>query len=196
MLKKQHVCLVRHAKMHAITPFLGRTDQPVDAESNRQLAQRLSEPFDQIISSPLQRCAVLAHELVARDSVPVAWLDELQERHWGEWDGVSPADIDPQNLQAYYDAPFEYAIPQAESFAQMQTRVHQAWWLITQCSAQSLLCITHGGVMRHLMQSLFGLPNAALFQLKLEYGAQIHLEVTHTDQAPFVQLVEIRPGNL
>lgn len=198
-LQPKRIKLVRHAKLVSDTTgfFIGRTDLQACASSSQQLAERLqTKPFDAVLSSPLQRCRTLAEQLAKLNKLQVDYLDGLQERDWGSWDGLHSADIKPSDLQGYYDDPFNYVMPQAESWDQMRTRLHQAWWSLLNYPAQDILCVTHGGVLRLLVQKILGLADQAMFQLKLDYGVQILLEVTPTQTQPFVQLVEIRPGNL
>lgn len=198
-LQPKRIQLVRHAKL-AIDPsglFVGRTDLKACPTSTQQLATSLQNTeFDALVSSPLQRCQILAAQVAAYKGLEVETLDSLQERDWGSWDGLNTAEINPQDLQAYYDDPFNYSIPQAESWNQMRERLNQAWCSLLNHPAQRLMCVTHGGVLRLMMQQILGLSDHALFQLKLDYGVQLVLEVTPTPTQPFVQLIEIRPANL
>ncbi len=193
---KQRITFVRHAEPISITPFMGRTDVVALPQANQALAQRLNGSYDLIVSSPLQRCAGLAELLAEKNHIPTKLIADLQERDWGAWDGLSPDQIDPSELAAYYQSPFDYPIPQAESLPAMQERVHQAWCSLLHTAAGDILCITHGGVMRVVLQQIFNLSNEALFQLKFDYGSRLVLEVTSTETAPFVQLIEIRQGTL
>lgn len=198
-LLPKRIQLVRHAKLVSDTTglFIGRTDLQACASSSQQLAEMLqTKVFDAVLSSPLVRCQILAEQVAKSNKLQVDYLQALQERDWGVWDGLHSAEIKPSDLQAYYDAPFNYVMPQAESWDQMRARINQAWWSLLHHPAKDILCVTHGGVLRLLMQQILGLEDQALFQLKLDYGAQVVLDVTLTQAEPFVQLVEIRPGNL
>ena len=198
-LPPKRIQLVRHAKLVSDTAgkFIGHTDLQACASSSQQLAEVLqTKAFDAVVSSPLQRCQILAEQVAKSNKLQVEYLQALQERNWGAWDGLNSADIKPSDLQAYYDDPFNYVMPQAESWDHMRARLNQAWWSLLNHPAQDILCVTHGGVLRLLMQQILGLEDQALFQLKLDYGVQILLEVTPTQTQPFVQLVEIRPGKL
>ena len=48
-------------------------------------------PWDRIVSSPLQRCALFARELSAQLDIPVSFDKHLQELHFGAWEGQSAA---------------------------------------------------------------------------------------------------------
>lgn len=190
------IYLVRHPALLAQgspTPFIGRTDCLADAESRLSLQQALMAlKVDRLVSSPLQRCASLAQDLAEQTHLPLQFDANWQERDWGVWDGCAVTDIDAHALQAYYDAPFDYFIDQAETFDAMQIRINQAWLNLVALQ-QDVLCITHGGPMRLVLQQVLGLSNSALFQLKIDYGTLIGLDVYPTEQGAFAQLCLIQP---
>jgi alpha-ribazole phosphatase len=196
MSQVKHIHFVRHARPEHCPLFLGRTDIAVDSQANADLIAALTFKPTAIFSSPLRRCRALAEGLQAQSHVPLYYLDALQERDWGEWDGVDKAQIDSNQLAAYYADPFNYVIPAAESWTQMRARVLQAWLSLLQSEATHLVCITHGGVMRLLSQQLLALPDSALFQLGLDYGAQITWRVTSTETTPFVELIHWQASSL
>ena len=45
-------------------------------------------PWDRLVSSPLKRCARFAEELGAQLGVPVQLDKDLQELHFGAWEGL------------------------------------------------------------------------------------------------------------
>lgn len=190
------IYLVRHPALLAQgspTPFMGHTDCLADAESALGLQQALMAlKVDRLVSSPLQRCARLAQDLAELANLPLQFDANWQERDWGAWDGCAVTDIDAHALQAYYDAPFDYSIDQAETVDVMQTRINQAW-LDLVALQQDVLCITHGGPMRLVLQQVLGLSNSALFQLKIDYGTLIGFDVYPTEQGAFAQLCLIQP---
>lgn len=189
MSQVKHIHFVRHARPEHCPLFLGRTDIAVDSQANADLIAALTFKPTAIFSSPLRRCRVLAEGLQAQTHVPLYYLDALQERDWGEWDGVDKAQIDSNRLAAYYADPFHYVIPAAETWTQMRERVYQAWLKLIQTDYASIVCVTHGGVMRLVAQQLLGLQDERLFQLALGYGAHMTWRVTPTETTPFVSLV-------
>lgn len=193
---KQRITLLRHAEPVIISPFIGRTDVAAKPQANQALVQSLNCDYDLLVSSPLQRCTSLAALLAEKNQMPTQLLADLQERDWGSWDGLKPDQIEPTALAAYYRNPFEYQIPQAERLYAMQERINQVWCSLLQDSANNILCITHGGVMRVVFQQIFNLSNEVLFQLKFDYGSRLVLDVTPTETTPFVQLIEMRQGVL
>ena len=48
-------------------------------------------PWDRIVSSPLQRCRLFAQALAATLEVPLTLDADLQELHFGVWEGQSAA---------------------------------------------------------------------------------------------------------
>jgi broad specificity phosphatase PhoE len=177
----------------APSAFLGRTDWLADVNSALCLSNALVElKVETLVSSPLQRCARLAKDLAEQTDLPLEFDANWQERDWGVWDGCAVTDIDAHALQAYYDAPFDYSIDQAETVVAMQTRINQAW-LDLVALRQDVLCITHGGPMRLVLRQVLGLSNSALFQLKIDYGTLIGFDVYPSEQGVFAQLCLIQP---
>ncbi|MDY0136508.1 MAG: histidine phosphatase family protein [Thiomicrospira sp.] len=193
------VRFVRHAKPEKALDFLGRYDLAVDFDANQLLFNQLIDdpmPIEAIYASPLARCGVLAQAVHQHTQAPLYYLDGLQERDWGEWDGCCRHQVAPDALAAYYADPFNYVIAAAESWNQMRERVQQAWLSLLQSEASHILCVTHGGVMRLLCQQFLGLSDHTLFQLGIGYGAQITWRVSVTPTTPFVELISWQSGAL
>ena len=57
-------------------------------------------PWDRIVSSPLQRCALFARELSAQLDIPLSFDKNLQELHFGAWEGQSAAALMQTDEQA------------------------------------------------------------------------------------------------
>ena len=201
MLSKQ-ITLVRHPPMQTLPdtiPFIGRSDFPAEQSALKQSAAQLKTvEFDAIISSPATRCRALAQLLADVRNSRLSIADELQERDFGDWDGVAEGQIAKADLQAYYQHPFDYPIANAETLPQMQQRVHDYWAKLLTADQQKLLVITHGGVMRLLLQQVLNFPEQQLFQIKIDYGCQITFEIhPSVDNAdPFVQLASLTNPNI
>lgn len=197
-MKVKQVTVVRHPELQLLEneiPFIGHTDLPANPYKSNQLLQTLRHAhFDVVLSSPLKRCAVLSEQLSHYYDCLVVWSDQLKERNFGEWDGVSKDQINPADLAAYYQSPFEFDIPGAESLKNMRQRVQLIWKEIVTRPEGRILVITHGGVMRLMLQATLGLPDSQLFHVKVDYGCQLCFDVyidEHSDTLPFVQLTSI-----
>lgn len=145
--------LVRHAPVLA-DPGLcyGATNLPADASATRAAAERLARSLPEgtrVVSSPLQRCELLAQILLGlRPDLIYTLDDRLREMDFGAWEGHTWADI-PRAAFDRWMADFADAAPGAggESVRTLMTRVGAAWdeW---RASGADAVWITHAGVMR------------------------------------------------
>ncbi|PBJ10730.1 alpha-ribazole phosphatase family protein [Pseudomonas sp. ACN5] len=136
-------------------------------------------PWDRLVSSPLQRCARFAEELGAQLGVPVQWDKDLQELHFGAWEGQSAAalmETDAQALGLFWADPYSFTPPQGEPVADFSTRVLAALQrLHATCAGERILLISHGGVMRLLLAHARGLPREQLLNVEVGHGALFSL---------------------
>ncbi len=88
-----HLDLLRHGETELGGGLRGSLDDALTAKGwERMRAAVIAQgPWDRLISSPLQRCARFADELAARLKVPVSLEKDLQELHFGAWEGQSAA---------------------------------------------------------------------------------------------------------
>jgi alpha-ribazole phosphatase len=143
----------------------GKTDVPLagdPAESAQALAERLvalGAPLPNCVAtSPLRRCAELAHQLSPLLGRPCDSDARLQEIDFGEWEGRRWDAIDRDALDAW-SADLRHARAHGgESVAQFETRV-DAWLQTCREAAApgaSVLAVTHAGVMRMIAALLLG----------------------------------------
>lgn len=138
-------------------------------------------PWDRIVSSPLQRCARFAEELAARLELPMHLERDLQELHFGDWEGHSAAQLmetDAEGLGLFWDDPYAFTPPNGEPVTAFSQRVLGAVERLQETWAgERVLLISHGGVMRLLLAHARGLPRAQLLQVEVGHGALFALEV-------------------
>jgi alpha-ribazole phosphatase len=138
-------------------------------------------PWDRLVSSPLQRCARFAEELGAQSGVPVQLEKDLQELHFGAWEGQSAAalmETDAQALGLFWADPYSFTPPQGEPVADFSARVLAALErLHATCAGERILLISHGGVMRLLLAHARGLPREQLLNVEVGHAALFSLTV-------------------
>lgn len=138
-------------------------------------------PWDRLVSSPLQRCARFAEELGAQSGVPVQLEKDLQELHFGTWEGQSAAalmETDAQALGLFWADPYSFTPPQGEPVADFSARVLAAVErLHASFAGERILLISHGGVMRLLLAQARGLPREQLLNVEVGHGALFSLTV-------------------
>lgn len=136
----------------------GTTDVPLAgdaAESARSIVARLAAlavPLPEIFAtSPLQRCADVAHRLARHFDRPCAVEPRLQEIDFGQWEGQPWDAIDRAALDAWAADLHHARTHGGESVAQFEARVDAwltPWRAPAIASASSLLAVTHAGVIR------------------------------------------------
>jgi alpha-ribazole phosphatase len=145
--------LLRHGETELGGGLRGSLDDALTAKGWEQMHAAVEQggPWDRLVSSPLQRCARFAEQLGARLGLPLHLDQDLQELHFGAWEGRSAAalmDTDAEALGRFWADPY------------------------------SILLISHGGVMRLLLAQARGLPREQLLNVEVAHGALFSLQVS------------------
>ncbi len=194
------ITLLRHVKVAGAAALYGHTDVAAKEEENRRVLAAFSatkslisdeQDYDLVISSPLQRCRLLAEQLSRQMQCPHQVLAAFQEMSFGLLDGVpfdhlagvnGPAEQAEKNwslLEAFWQSPAEVCLPEAESLLDFHYRVTQAWSQLVNFYSQEqhksvkrILLITHGGVIRMIL--------AYILQLDWRKGSWYqHLQISY-----------------
>ncbi|MQT55768.1 histidine phosphatase family protein [Pseudomonas sp. FSL R10-0399] len=175
--------LLRHGETELGGGLRGSLDDaltPVGWEQMRAAVQGQG-PWDRIVSSPLQRCALFAQELAGQLALPVTFDKDLQELHFGEWEGQSAAALmqtDEQALGLFWADPYSFTPPQGEPVLEFSQRVLAAVTRLLQAHAgERVLVVCHGGVMKLLLAQARGLPREQLLNIQVVNGALFELQV-------------------
>jgi alpha-ribazole phosphatase len=175
--------LLRHGETELGGGLRGSLDDALTANGWAQMRAAVvgQGPWDRLVSSPLQRCALFAQELGARLDLPVSLEPALQELHFGAWEGQSAAALmqtDAEGLGLFWADPYGFTPPQGEPVIQFSERVLGAVARLHQAYAgQRVLLISHGGVMRLLLAQARGLPREQLLNVEVGHGALFSLQV-------------------
>ncbi|KFX67751.1 alpha-ribazole phosphatase [Pseudomonas taeanensis MS-3] len=178
-----HLELLRHGETELGGGLRGSLDDALTAQGWAQLRGSVVEAgsWDRVISSPLQRCARFAEELAGQHGVPLTLEPDLQELHFGAWEGRSAADLmqtDAAALGRFWADPYAFTPPEGEPLLAFETRVLSAVHRLHERHAgERLLLITHGGVMRLLLARARGLPCAELLQVQVAHAERFRLRV-------------------
>ena len=144
--------LVRHAQPHIDKGICyGQLDIPADLQATKTCAKELFKVLPKgitVITSPLQRCELLALELIGlQPDLMVKNDPNLQEMGFGQWEGRAWADIDANELAAWTDDFAHYpAGSTGESVCQFMARVAAAFDELD--ATKDTLWVTHAGVIR------------------------------------------------
>jgi alpha-ribazole phosphatase len=177
--------LLRHGETELGGGLRGSLDDALTANGWAQMRAAVIEqgPWDHLVSSPLQRCARFAEELGAQLNLPVQLEKDLQELHFGAWEGQSAValmETDAQALGLFWADPYGFTPPQGEPVADFCARVLAAVERLHERHAgERVLLISHGGVMRLLLAQARGLPREQLLNVEVGHGALFSLTVDH-----------------
>ena len=164
--------LIRHGETdwNRELRFQGQLDVPLNAtglEQARRVAERLAqESMHQLVSSDLQRALQTAQavsgRMRARLRLDPVLESALREQHFGVMEGMRVPDIKAQYPQAWeqwlhFDA--DYAFEGGESIRAFHARVLGVVHTLAQRHrGQTLVVVTHGGVLDMVYRSALGLP--------------------------------------
>lgn len=181
------ILLMRHGETEHRDGFYGSTDSRL-SEQGQASMQKCGQTirFNAIACSPLQRCQQPAHILAEHHRCPCHILPELQEYHFGHWEGVRLDWLHqhhPEQLSAFWQTPDTFTPPGAEPFADFLARALHARSQILALHQQhpQLLVITHAGIIRALR--LLAQQNTPQDWLTYPVGhASLHQLCPHSQQ--------------
>ncbi len=181
--------LVRHGQTNwnAERRIQGHTPTELNAVGWRQaemLAQWFaSRRFSAIWSSDLPRALQTAEAIAANQNCPITTTQQLRERNLGvfegkTWDEVRAMRADLTNSATNNGDLADWTgVPGVESDLQLWTRTRSV--LDTMSGAfpgQDVLAVTHGGVLKHVLWHVLGLPAGTPRRFGLSNGLTAVLE--------------------
>jgi ribonuclease H / adenosylcobalamin/alpha-ribazole phosphatase len=181
--------LVRHGET-ALTQqgrYSGRGDPPLTDEGQAQAMAAggrvagLSRDVTAVVTSPLQRCVRTA-ELIAAEAgaVPVTVLDDLIECDFGEWEGLSFAEVQerwPREMQAWLGS-VSVAPPGGESFQAVAKRVRSAMATIVKAYAGGVVVVvSHVTPIKLILRDALAAGDAFLHRLYLDAAGVSTMDV-------------------
>jgi alpha-ribazole phosphatase len=139
--------------------YQGSTDTPLNKtgfKQANQLAKRLvDEKLDAVYSSDLRRSIQTAERITEKYKLQINKDQRLREISFGEWEGMSYNEIQAQSphlLERWMSDPANISPPKGETLTQLAERVKSALDEIKfQHVEQTVLLVTHGGVIRTLL---------------------------------------------
>ena len=185
------ICLVRHGETawNLERRLQGHTDVPLNATGLAQAeatARSLAEHrFDAIYTSDLQRARQTAEAAARRLGRVLIMLDQLRERHFGNFQGLTYEQARARHPQAYRlfeQRDPDYDFGDGESLSAFAARIRKT---VTDLAIRHpdgrLLLVAHGGVLdtvHRMVRDLplqpprdFLIPNAALNWIEYAAGA-------------------------
>lgn len=125
-----------------------------------ELAQRLDLAIDAIYSSPQQRARETVAPLAARLGLPVSIADEFDETDFGEWTGLTMAQLraDATRWRQWVEQRSLATPPGGEPFAQVARRAADGIARLgRQHPEQTVLVASHSDVIKAILACCLGL---------------------------------------
>jgi len=165
--------LIRHTRPQ-VEPGLcyGQLDVPLAAGGAAEcsvLAARIPE-VDEVWTSPLARCSMLADAIGAHAGVTPREDERLRELGFGAWEGRRWDSLDRTETDRWAADYWNLASPAGESYRELHERVVTALTDIMSCSAQRIAIVTHAGPIRALLAHCLGLEPPHYPEIALDYG--------------------------
>ena len=167
--------LLRHGETKAQGIYQGITDVPLSVAGQQQMEVAMSRPvgWQNVLYSPLQRCAQAAIQVAARYGLSCAEMDWLREYDFGDWDGRTLSEVyseQSERVDAFWRDPANNTPPGGESIAALQQRVLSGRDELLKASDDHLLLVTHGGVIRTLIADCLKLDPARWSHIRLDHA--------------------------
>lgn len=133
----------------------------------------LDDDFDLVISSPAQRCCLLAEHFKFNYSTD----ERLREMNFGNWELKKWTEIPEEEINPWYNDFIHVKASGGENLLEMQTRVLSFWnELIVKKNVEKVLIIAHAGVIRLILQSVLQFPLENMFSIQIDYGKKVIIE--------------------
>ncbi len=214
LFKKLRVKLFRHGDCDDEAFLRGITNSPLSPAGGEQLKQQLEQHLAQtlneteldnilaVVSSPLDRCQVVAKSFSQQYNLPFQLNETFQERDFGDWDGQSYEWVEqnyPELLEQYLQDALHTKLPNAETYKAFKAKNRQGWvdfvnhylakspgldmrsLMLEKKNASNtkqntVWLVTHGGVIRTLLADILKMDDSAFFNLKIETGCVVTID--------------------
>jgi len=179
--------LLRHGELATTGLFCAQMNEPLSEQGlanlhnvTRKNATANLTAWDVILTSPAKRCYDFAKVLSQERKIPLDIIDNLKEMDFGEWTGQPTNQLWENNqdkLETLWESPETFIAPQGEAMQAFIQRVETSLQqLLEKYRNQSILLITHAGVIRVILAKALGINYVATQRFMIDYASltQIH----------------------
>lgn len=165
--------LMRHGEPVGGRKYRGQIDDPLSEKGWEQMRDAVGDaaPWTRIVSSPLARCRAFAEALAERHALPLGFDARLKEVGFGEWEGLTAADIEarwPGALVRFKSDPVGARPAGAEALDAFHARVGAALdALMATHAGEHVLLVGHAGVMRMALAWALHIPLANAYRIEV-----------------------------
>ncbi len=189
MSSETTLLLIRHAHSAMAGHFCGHTDAALSELGEKQLSEIVDDlerwPISKVYTSDLKRAYDTAAAIAVHNALPLLPRAGLREISFGEWEGLSWAEIEargPARAASWLSGYPAQAAPGGESFEQFRSRVEaELQALVQESEQQCVAVVTHAGFIRVALVSILGIDEGSMHKIEIEYGGVTILQ--HTQQS-------------
>ncbi|MCE3075851.1 alpha-ribazole phosphatase family protein [Chryseobacterium gwangjuense] len=135
---------------------------------------QIDKDFDWIISSPSQRCQLLAQYFQLNYETD----ERIREMNFGDWELKKWSEIPEEEINPWYEDFITRKAKNGENLLEMQIRVSEFWnELISKENVNKILIVTHAGVIRLILQTILQFPLKNMFNIQIDYGKKVVIDV-------------------
>jgi len=179
----RRLILARHPKAAAQQAgrFLGSTDLPLDDDGRAEataIGRAIGEmSISRALTSPLRRTA----ETAAILGVDAAIDPDLREVDFGRWEGLSFGEIaraDPKLVDRWARFDLDFSFPEGENLGEFVKRTSDVADRLAADSEDTILAVTHGGVIRAMICHLLGLDPKQYLLFEIDPASLTTIDVS------------------
>ena len=167
--------LLRHGEPEGGKCFRGNgIDDPLSEDGWKQMWDAVEEqqPWQIIITSPMQRCHHFAQRFSEKHTIPVVVEPDLREVGFGSWEGKTREYLQQHHRDEYDDFyldPINNRPEGAEPFNEFVTRVAGVYKRVTDSfEGKHVLVVAHAGVIRAVLMHALKEDPVAVYQTQIE----------------------------
>ncbi|RLC07734.1 MAG: hypothetical protein DRH43_11270 [Deltaproteobacteria bacterium] len=157
--------LIRHCESSYVQErYIGRTDSPLTQAGILQahkLANRLKRlRYGYVLSSPSRRALETARVATQGTGSVIQTEEDLREIDFGRWEGMTFQEIcarDPELVEQWAQGRMNFRFPNGESLSDFWERVGRMEHRLRRIPEETVIAVTHGGLIRFLLCRFFGL---------------------------------------
>jgi len=169
--RETEIELLRHGEPLGGQRYRGRLDDALSEKGWQQMWDAVGSRGDwqQIVTSPLQRCRAFAQALGEQRRLPVAVDARFAEVGFGDWEGRTRQELEsqvPGQVARFLRDPVANRPPGAESLDAFISRVHAGLGdVLAAYAGQRVLLVAHAGVIRAVMTRVLDMPPAVMYRI-------------------------------
>jgi alpha-ribazole phosphatase/probable phosphoglycerate mutase len=166
--------LLRHGEVAGGLRLRGYRDDPLNDkgwQQMRNVTRDKAVPWQHIVTSPLQRCALFAEETATRYKLDCRVNTGFKEISFGDWEGQLVSDLYDKHASEMHDFwsnPEQTTPPNGEPYLKFEQRVQEAWQDITSTfNGKHVLLVAHGGTIRCILRIILNFPMQNFFNIDI-----------------------------